>query len=225
MTSAGYDRSISMFSPEGRLLQVEYALKAVESSKINAIALQGSDSAVIVVGKDIEVSNRVRFPAKNSSASFQDKLADKASLTSIYRLSKTISCVAIGIEGLYHSVMEFARYHLPLFQETGATWRTRLARRRSTGSSSSARQCRWNCSRRRSAPSIRSTRRMPESASTESVSHVHTHPSHSRSHSFSAAAHLARRRQGAADRQGRPGRKRRVSFTTSKGMHMQFAYF
>ncbi len=46
----GYDRAITMFSPDGRLLQVEYAKKTVKLGS-TAIGIICSDGAVIVVDK------------------------------------------------------------------------------------------------------------------------------------------------------------------------------
>jgi len=46
----GYDLSASQFSPDGRVFQVEYALKAVENSG-TAIALRGRDGVVFAVEK------------------------------------------------------------------------------------------------------------------------------------------------------------------------------
>jgi proteasome alpha subunit len=48
----GYDRGLTMFSPEGRLFQVEYALEAVKRGTL-AIAIKGTDGAVIVVHKKV----------------------------------------------------------------------------------------------------------------------------------------------------------------------------
>ncbi|MBU0456907.1 MAG: archaeal proteasome endopeptidase complex subunit alpha [Nanoarchaeota archaeon] len=48
----GYDRSITMFSPDGRLLQVEYAKKTVKQGS-TALGLACKDGIVLVVDKRI----------------------------------------------------------------------------------------------------------------------------------------------------------------------------
>ncbi|HLC74377.1 MAG TPA: archaeal proteasome endopeptidase complex subunit alpha [Candidatus Nanoarchaeia archaeon] len=48
----GYDRSITMFSPDGRLLQVEYAKKTVRQGS-TAIGVQCKDGVVLVADKRI----------------------------------------------------------------------------------------------------------------------------------------------------------------------------
>lgn len=52
MTSigTGYDVSASQISPDGRVFQIEYAMKAVENSG-TAIALRGKDGVVFAVEK------------------------------------------------------------------------------------------------------------------------------------------------------------------------------
>lgn len=49
-SGAGYDYSCGTFSPDGRIFQVEYALKAVENSG-TAVGLKCKDGIVIAVGK------------------------------------------------------------------------------------------------------------------------------------------------------------------------------
>ena len=48
----GYDRTITMFSPDGRLLQVEYAKKTVRQGS-TAIGITCSDGVLLVADKRI----------------------------------------------------------------------------------------------------------------------------------------------------------------------------
>jgi len=48
----GYDRAITMFSPDGRLLQVEYAKKTVKQGS-TAIGMVCSDGVLLVTDKRI----------------------------------------------------------------------------------------------------------------------------------------------------------------------------
>ena len=48
----GYDRAITMFSPDGRLLQVEYAKKTVRQGS-TAIGIVCADGVVLITDKRI----------------------------------------------------------------------------------------------------------------------------------------------------------------------------
>ncbi|KAH7649811.1 hypothetical protein FG379_002525 [Cryptosporidium bovis] len=81
-----HDRHITIFSPEGKLYQIEYTFRAVKNSNITAVAIKGEDSACIVCEKKV--------PNQQGQ---QDKLLDQSYVTSLYRVRRHIGAVMLGL--------------------------------------------------------------------------------------------------------------------------------
>lgn len=79
-----YDRHLTVFSPDGKLYQVEYAFRAVKSCNLTTIALKGKDCVCVVAQK--------KMPTLQ-----QDQLLDMSSVTSLYNVSDGIGACVVGM--------------------------------------------------------------------------------------------------------------------------------
>eukprot|EP00887_Chlorella_sp_A99_P005899 scaffold1.g5899.t1 len=90
--AGAFDRQITIFSPEGRLYQVEYAFKAVKTSGLTSIAVRGADSVVFVTQHKVP-----------------DTLIDPSSVAHMHAITSSIGMLITGVHGDSRSVVQKAR--------------------------------------------------------------------------------------------------------------------
>jgi len=90
--SAGYDRYIAIFSPEGKLFQIEYACKAIRSEAITAVAVRGTNCVVVACEKKVT-----------------DKLIDPDTVRHVYKVAPHIGGLFVGIQADAHQLLHRVR--------------------------------------------------------------------------------------------------------------------
>lgn len=91
LQSAGYDRAITVFSPDGRLFQVEYAREAVKRGT-TSLGVKSSEGIVLVVDK------------RPTS-----KLVEPTSIEKIFQIDKHIGAATSGLVADARALIEKAR--------------------------------------------------------------------------------------------------------------------
>lgn len=78
---SNYDHHITIFSPAGKLYQVEYAIKCAQTtSGLTSVAVRGADSCVLVTQKKVP-----------------DRLVDATSVTNMYKLTDYMAVLMTGL--------------------------------------------------------------------------------------------------------------------------------
>ena len=73
------DKMMKIFSPDGRIYQMEFAFKAIQSFGQTSIAIRGKDSVVVCCKKNIP-----------------DKLIVPESVTNIFAITEDIGAIMVG---------------------------------------------------------------------------------------------------------------------------------
>lgn len=97
---SNYDHHISIFSPQGRLYQMEYAFKAASSaSGLTGVSLRGKNSCAVVTQKKVP-----------------DRLMDPKSISHMFTITPKIGCLATGMIADCKAQVQRLRYEAADFQ-------------------------------------------------------------------------------------------------------------
>lgn len=80
--SSAHEYQITIFSPEGKLHQIEYAFKALKAAGLTGVGVRGADCVVLCAEKKVG-----------------ERMMDASTITSLHRVTAHVGCLAIGREG------------------------------------------------------------------------------------------------------------------------------
>lgn len=89
---SNYDHHISIFSPQGRLYQMEYCFKSANSG-LTGVAVRGKDSSCVVTQKKVP-----------------DRLMEPSSVTHLFAITESVGCCMTGAMADAKSLVQRARY-------------------------------------------------------------------------------------------------------------------
>jgi len=95
-----HDRQITIFSPDGKLYQIEYTLKAVESEGTLGVGVRGTNTVCLAAPKKVA-----------------DRLLDAAYVTNLYRITPQIGALGVGNKPDCCALVEQARSTAFKFQD------------------------------------------------------------------------------------------------------------
>ena len=78
---ASHEYQITIFSPEGKLHQIEYAFKAIKACNLTSVGVRGQNTVAVCIEKKID-----------------DRLIDPTTVTNIYKVTPQIGCLCTGRE-------------------------------------------------------------------------------------------------------------------------------
>ena len=74
-----FDKLMKVFSPDGRIYQMEYAFQAIKNQGMTSVAIRGTDAVVVCCQKKVA-----------------DKLIVADSVTNIFNISSTCGAIIVG---------------------------------------------------------------------------------------------------------------------------------
>ena len=96
---SNYDHHISIFSPNGRLYQVEYAFKAALSSGLTSVACRDPTSVALCTQKKVP-----------------ERLIDPSSVSNVHSITPTVGCLMTGLNPDCKALVQRIRYEAADFR-------------------------------------------------------------------------------------------------------------
>ncbi|CAM9513999.1 unnamed protein product [Ectocarpus sp. 12 AP-2014] len=96
---SNYDHQITVFSPQGRLYQIEYAFKAAMGPGLTSVSVRGKETSVMVTQKKVP-----------------DRLIDPTSVTNIFKITDKIGCLMTGMIADSRVLVQRLRYEAHEFR-------------------------------------------------------------------------------------------------------------